>query len=278
MAAIDSETLRAFLTDAAEAIEQEQPITAWDVWRMGAPVAVGVVGVLVGACGGDSISGAAGECAGGDCTEECSDGIDNDGDGTSDCYDDDCVETESCNPVSVPLYGIPYAGGAGGDTPPNTSGGVYGVPLGGTGGYVPSGGTGGTPPNASGGMYGIPTGGLGGMPPTGGTGGARPTGGTGGVLETGGTAGVPEAGGAGGVPEVAGFGGEVTGGTGGWPPNLTGGAYGTGGLPDLGGTGGQPGGEAGFDFGGDPGFGIGGVYGMPYEGAGTAGTSEAGAG
>jgi hypothetical protein len=230
MAHIDSETLRAFLASAADEVDEARPITAWETWRkrLGLPIAMGAFGALVGACGGESIR-SDNACGGGDCIERCSDGVDNDHDGATDCDDDDCVESCSGLDGTGGMYGIPYSGG-------------------GTGGYLP--------PNAMGGAYGIPTGGLGGLPPTGGTGGEQ-LGGTGGEL-VGGTGG----------ELVGGTGGEAQGGTGGYdPPNLTGGAYGTGGLPDPGGTGGVPdvGGTGGEALGGQAGFGFGGAYGIPFE-------------
>ena len=193
MAHLDPSTLRSFLADATDDIASRRPVTHWTVWRarVGVPVALGA---LAAGCGGESEAGSVdeGQCVGTDCTEDCGDGLDNDGDGTVDCNDTDCADVEAC---------LGPAGGTGG------IGLLYGIPY--TGGESPTAGTGGEP---QGGTGGEPLGGTGGA----GTGGVR-TGGTGGLGGTGGglggVYGIPYTGGVGGVP-VGGTGGIETGGTG----------------------------------------------------------------
>jgi hypothetical protein len=209
MAHPDPSLLRAFLSDAAERIEHHRPAIHWASWKAHlGPIALGAI---VAACGGNADTNAVitgeGECNDGDCTEECTDGLDNDGDGTVDCDDPDCANVNACLTETGGMgtvYGISYTGG----TDP--------VPVGGTGG----GASGGTGAVALGGTGGDETGGTGGM--AGGTGGET-TGGTGGMA--GGTGG-ETTGGTGGM--AGGAGGETTGGTGGV-------AGSTGGEPALGG-------------------------------------------
>ena len=88
------------------------------------------------ACGEDCRLDVSG-CTG---VERCTDGRDNDGDQTVDCGDDDCENEPPC--LATPAYG---------------------VPMGGTGGVVSTGGadTGGAPTGGAGMRYAVPLGGSG---------------------------------------------------------------------------------------------------------------------
>ncbi|MFT3709549.1 MAG: hypothetical protein QM817_18125 [Archangium sp.] len=168
-------------------------------------------------------------------SERCDNGVDDNGDGRTDCADSFC-EGQACGLNCLCSGGVPIIGttgggaGGGGATGGGTGGGATG---GGTGGGTTGGGTGG---GATGGGTGGGTtgGGTGGGTTGGGTGGGTTGGGTGGGTTGGGTGGGTTGGGTGGGTTGGGTGGGTTGGgTGG---GTTGG--GTGGGTTGGGTGG----------------------------------------
>lgn len=155
-----SQGLRDFLSAFLEG-SGPGPRADWRRPFTAAPAATALL--LASACGGGDLTADSvgeGDCSGGECAAECSDGLDNDGDGRIDCADPDC--DAACGAGT---------GGTGGSD--GASGGTAGT-GGVTGGTAGTAGTGGVTGGTAG------TGGV--MDGTGGV-----TGGTGGV--TGGTGG-----------------------------------------------------------------------------------------
>jgi len=154
---------------------------AWSDWAKAArrSCAVGAATLAIASCGGDDFAKeklVEGRCPERDCTAECSDDTDNDGDNRIDCQDPDC--SAICADAST--------GGAAGASPPGSGGadpgpsiGGHPVPLDPDDGSPPvTGGTGGSGGalGATGALYGIPLdpNGTGALGPTGPTGGSPP--------------------------------------------------------------------------------------------------------
>ena len=122
---------------------------SWSDWVKEAHRAcvVGAATLAIAGCSGDDFAAKdeliEGTCHNRDCTAQCSDNTDNDGDNQIDCQDPDC--SEMCANVS--------SGGSAAAYPPNVAGNVSAIPTdagvnsttGGSGGTDPAPSTGGTP-------------------------------------------------------------------------------------------------------------------------------------
>ena len=93
-----ADALNAFLDEVCDRLDRQGRVRAWRRWRpslLGVPAAVGLSLALT-QCGGSTSHETSHECAGDDCAELCRDGIDNDGDGTVDCEDAECLALSTC--------------------------------------------------------------------------------------------------------------------------------------------------------------------------------------
>jgi hypothetical protein len=99
---MDARSMREYLETLCEELDKGKPIRqlGW-VRKLALPAAFGLgFGLSVGIGGCDTRTTA------GNDTEICDDGIDNDGDGKTDCDDRDCDSFAACQPM--PEYGVPF--------------------------------------------------------------------------------------------------------------------------------------------------------------------------